>query len=230
MPDCRFFALLLLILLPRCQATAQYAPEDHWYDNPLGFEPLNLHTSMGVLVPALAVGVGLLLTRRDTALAQRISLYNESGFSWGYKYPYTFLGQNNTGLTFRLRRWMSVGVEVGAYFPHDGFNATAGLLLRPFARFYPLRSERWRLYFESGGGLVYFFDNFPRPTPRDPRLGTYLNGTTKYGLGLEVSLANNMALLAGVRHVHVSNGNTSGAERNPSHDSNGVFLGFSYTF
>lgn len=217
-----------LFLLVRLNATAQYWEGDHWYDNPLGFEPLKLHTSMGFLVPAAAVGVCLWATKRDTSLRNRLSIFQESGFSWGYKYPHTFLPQLNTGVNFQLRKWMSIGAEFDLYFPKDAYNSTTGIAIRPFARFYPVNREKWRCFFESGGGFVYTFTEFPKPTVRDERLGTFLNGTTKYGLGFEVNFRPESSILFGVRHIHISNGNSKGPERNPSHDSNGFFLGISH--
>lgn len=221
----------ILVLFGVCiTAKAQYWPGDHWYDNPLGFEPVKLHTSMGFLLPAVAVGACLLLTNKDTTLQHKIAIFNESGFSWGYKYPHTFMSQNNTGVNFQLRRWMSVGVEFDMYAPTDRYNGTIGFAIRPFARFYPVNNDTWGLYFESGGGLVYFLDSFPKPTDQDDRLGTYLNGTTKYGIGSHINFTPLTSVVFGIRHLHVSNGNTKGVERNPSHDSNGFFIGFSHKF
>ena len=136
--------------------------------------------------------------------------------------------QNNLGINFQLRKFISVGIELDIYFPRDNFNKTTGFALRPFARFYPLNKEKWRLYFESGGGFIYLLNEFPEPTDQDNRLGTQWNGTTKYGIGSEINASESTAIIFGVRHLHISNGNTKGAERNPSHDSNGFFLGLSY--
>lgn len=220
---------LLLVLNGITQvANAQYWPGDDWYNNPLGFDPLKLHTSMGFIVPAVAVGACLLLTSKDKELHDRLFLYNESGFSWGYKYPQTYMAQNNTGFNLMLRKFMSVGAEFDLYFPSDQYNQTTGFAIRPFARFYPVNNLKWKLYFESGGGFVYFTDYFPRPTEQDNRFGTHLNGTTKYGIGSEINITPEAGIVFGVRHLHVSNGNTKGVERNPSHDSNGFFIGFAY--
>jgi hypothetical protein len=221
------FNTLLLLVISQ-QSKAQYPYGDHWYTNPLGFKPLELHAGMGFLVPAVAVGTVMLLTKKDTSLHNRLSLYNEIGLSWGYKYPYTFLPQNNTGINFQLRKYMSVGVEFDVYFPRDDFNKTVGFAIRPFARFYPVNKEKWRLYFESGGGFIYLVDQFPKPTDQDNRLGTYWNGTTKYGIGSEINFNQSNAIMLGVRHLHISNGNKKGVERNPSHDSNGFFIGISH--
>lgn len=80
------------------QAHAQYSYGDKWYNNPLGFEPLKLHTSMGFIIPAAAVGTCLLLTKNNPSLKQRLSVYNEIGMSWGYKYPKTFCLKTTPGL------------------------------------------------------------------------------------------------------------------------------------
>jgi len=221
------FSVICMALTTPFIANAQYPYGDRWYNNPLGFEPLNLHGGMGFLVPAVAVGTIMIFTKKDTSLQKRLSLYNETGLSWGYKYPHTFLAQNNTGINFRLRKYMSIGVEFSVYVPDDAFNKTVGFAIRPFARFYPFNRSKWNMYFESGGGLIYFHETFPSPTDQDNRRGTYFNGTTKYGIGSEIKLTQRNALLLGIRHVHVSNGNSKGVERNPSHDSNGFFVGYS---
>jgi len=226
----KIILLFFLLGLSNSQAISQYAIGDHWYDNPLGFEPLNLHTSMGFFVPAVAVGTCLLLTKQHSELQQKLSVYNEIGLSWGYKYPHTFMPQNNTGINYQLRKFMSIGVEFDICVPRDDFNATVGFAIRPFARFFPVNKQKWRLYFESGGGFVYFPTEFPEPTDQDGRLGTHLNGITKYGLGSEINISNSTAIMFGVRHLHISNGNTKGVERNPSHDSNGLFVGLNYKF
>jgi len=184
---------------------------------------------MGFIIPAVAVGVCLLATKKDTTLSRRLSFYNEVGPSWGYKYPYTVMIQNSTGINYQLRKFMSVGVELDLCFPRDEFNSPTGIAIRPFARFYLVNRKPWRLYFESGGGFIYFTTEFPQPTDQDERLGTTVNGFTKYGLGSEINFSKSWAFLFGVRHIHVSNGNTKGVERNPSHDSNGFFLGIGYT-
>lgn len=204
---------------------AQYARGDNWYNNPLGFEPVKLHTSMGFILPAVAVGTCLLFTKKDTLLNQKLSIYNEIGLSWGYKYPNTFIPNNNTGINYQLRKFLSVGVEFEILLLNDNFNNTTGFGIRPFARFYPINNEKWRLYFESGAGLVYTLSEFPKPTGQDNRLGLKLNGITKYGIGSDISISKKTAIMFGIRHLHISNGNTKGVERNPSHDSNGIYIG-----
>lgn len=221
-------SLLVLATLFFGKAEAQYWQGDNWYNNPLGFEPVKLHTSMGFIIPAVAVGAYLLLTKKDSDFKNRLSVYNETGLSWGYKYPYTFMPQNNLGINFQLRKFVSVGIEFDIYFPRDSFNKTTGFAVRPYARFYPINKQKWRLYFESGGGFIYLLNEFPEPTNQDNRLGTRWNGTTKYGVGSEINISELTAIMFGIRHLHISNGNTKGSERNPSHDSNGFFVGISH--
>jgi hypothetical protein len=224
------FILVIFIVCTSGQVLAQYPYGDHWYTNPLGFKPLELHAGMGFLVPAVTVGTVMLLTNKDTSLKKRLSFFNETSFSWGYKYPYTFMLQNNTGINFMLRRYMSIGTEFDVYLPVDEFNKTVGFAIRPFARFYPVNRKNWRMYFESGGGLIYLIDPYPKSTDQDSRLGTNWNGTTKYGIGAEININKSSSILFGVRHIHISNGNRKGVDRNPSHDSNGFFVVISHSF
>lgn len=207
------------------QAHAQYAYGDHWYQNPLGFDPLKLHTSMGVLVPGVILGAYLLFSKADTSQKDRFTIYCQYEHYWGYKYPYTLMRTTTAGINWQVRRYASVGAETGVIIPKDEFNQTAGYYIRPFARFYAFNRNSWKLYFESGGGLIYTQTEFPKPTDRDPRLGLRLNGITKYGIGLEAKLSRKLWTQVGVRHLHISNGNTKGVERNPSHDSNGFYVG-----
>lgn len=204
---------------------SQFSYGDHWYQNPLGFYPLNLHTSMGFFVPAAIAGTWLLLTKKDTSLANKLNLYCEAGTTWGYKYPYTLMPQLNAGINYQIRKHLSLGTEFILLTPCDAFNHTTGFALRPFARFYLFNRRTFQFFFESGGGLVYTVDEFPKPTDQDNRLGLQLNGITKYGLGATLLLSKYFSLSCEIRHLHLSNGNTRGVERNPSHDSNGFFLG-----
>lgn len=225
----RLSLLLVALLLTTARSNAQYAEGDRWYNNPLGFEPVKLHTAMGFILPAVATGACLLLTERDSATAGRLSVYEGIGLSWGYKYPHTFLPGNTVGVQYRLRKFLSVGAEFDVLFPRDDYNRTTGFAIRPFARFYAVNRDPWRLYFESGGGLIHTLTEFPKPTDRDDRLGLRLNGITKYGIGTDIRIAERTYLMFSIRHVHISNGNSKGVERNPSHDSNGVFVGISKT-
>lgn len=220
--------IVFVLLHTSCFSQTTYT-EEQWYHNPLGFEPLSLHTRNAFIVPAIATAACLLLTEADSTFAKSVSLYTEYGPSWGYKYPYSTVHEANVGFVYSLRSWLDIGVELSMYKADDSFNNTIGLGFRPFARFSFITTESLKVYFESGGGITYFSPYFPLPTDKDPRLGTPWNGTTKYGLGALVSVGNGK-LMFGVRHLHVSNGNTSGVERNPSHDSNGFLLGYSYTF
>jgi hypothetical protein len=72
---------------------------------------------------------------------------------------------------------------------------------------------------------VYTFTEFPKPIDQDSRLGLKLNGITKYGVGTDINITKSTAIMFGLRHIHISNGNAKGEERNPSHDSNGFFIG-----
>lgn len=215
------------------QTFGELPPFTKWYENPLGVYPLELHTSNAILIPAVALTVSLLLTKKDSSLAHRFSLYEEGGFSWGYFVPNTSVYQNNVGFLYHPRKWVAIGTTFNAYHFRDGFNNTWGFGIRPVIRWYPLNKERFRLFFESGAGLIRTEDEFPQPTTgygefSEPRTGTHWNGSPIYGIGAEVSFDPRFSMQVGVRHVHISNGNTKGKDRNPGHDSNGFFIGFLY--
>lgn len=214
-------------------AQAQFGslpPFTKWHQNPLGFQPLNLHTSSGLIIPGAAAAICLLLSQKDTALVRKISWFNEVGYSKGYYASRTHVWQNNFGMLFHARKWLAFGGEFNTYHVSDDVNNTWGFGLRPFVRFYPLHRERLRLYFESGAGVMYFLQKFPQPSGffGDNRTGTNWNGSPKYGIGAEWQLNSKLSLQLGIRHVHVSNGNTWGKENNPGHDSNGINLGLLY--
>lgn len=219
---------LKILALLLCLQSAAQTPNEKWYHNPLGFEPIKLHTSTGFILSALAVGGCMLATNRKNGTTGSISIYNDLGLSFGYHYPETVLYHNAAGLNYRLRDFLSVGLEVDICSAMDDYNRTTGVALRPFARFYAVCRPQWKLYFESGGGLICFSDKFPAPTPEDERMGTKLNGITKYGVATEIQVLKAASLRLGIRHTHISNGNSKGIERNPSHDSNGFFIGISF--
>lgn len=209
------------------QSIGTFPPFTKWYQNPLGVSPISLHTANGILYPAIAAAGILLFTKKNPELTKRITLFNELGVSYGYYGSHTTMTQNNTGVLYSLRKYLSVGFEATVYHAKDSTNNTLGIGGRPFFRFYPIHTERFKLYFESGAGIIFFSNEFPRPTNflDDHRTGTHWNGTPKYGLGAEVYITPSLGINAGLRHVHISNGNHPSYERNPGHDSNGFFIG-----
>lgn len=221
------FLALLAFAQPSFGQFGEYPPFTKWYQNPLGFQPLNLHTSAGIILPALAATACLLLTDKDTSIVNKFSWYDQFGVSWGYYGSQTTVYQNNVGLLFHARKWLALGGEFTTYHVSDAVNNTWGFGLRPFVRFYPIHREKFRLYFESGAGIIAFVEKFPQPSGffGDYRTGTYLNGSPKYGIGAEFNLNPALSLQVGIQHVHISNGNTWGAENNPGHDSNGFSVG-----
>ncbi len=223
----RFGTVFLTLCVLLSTVSAQYPPFTKWYQNPLGFKPVNLHTANGIILPAIAAGVGLLLTKKDSTVKKRLSFYTDAGFSKGYYASRTMVYQNDIGVLFRMRKFLSIGVEWVNYHVSDEVNNTWGFGLRPFARFYPVRKENFSLFFQSGAGLIYFLKEFPQPSGffGDNRMGTKWNGCPKYGMGSEFRLGKIIVGRAGFWHVHVSNGDYPGFERNPGHDSNGITIG-----
>lgn len=205
-------------------------PFTKWYQNPLGVSPIALHTGNGIIIPAIAAGTILLLTSKDSTLLTKVSIYDDIGFTKGYYGSYSKVYHNNVGINYMLRQYLSVGVEFTQVYVSDEVNQTLGIGLRPFFRFYPINKDNFKLYFSSGAGLIYFFDRFPKPSGffGDMREGTNLNGCPKYGVGTDIKINSNWNITAGLWHIHFSNGDNPGFDRNPGHDSNGFSIGLKY--
>lgn len=125
---------------------------------------------------------------------------------------------------------MALGAEFSTVHVRDDINNTWGYGLRPFVRFYPVHKNQFKLFFQSGAGLIWFSDNYPKPSGflGDNREGTQLNGSPKYGIGAEFKLGKKLFGQLGFWHVHFSNGDNPSYDRNPGHDSNGFSIGLIY--
>jgi len=216
-----------------CQKTGIYPPFTKWYQDPLGLKPLELSSAYGFIWGSTAVAACLIFTKRDPDFQKRVSYYHEAGFGFGYKPPYTSIFQNDIGMMYRLKKWMSIGLGWNSFHFKDRTNDTWSFGIRPFARWYPYAGKKISLFFEYGAGLSYSLERFPLTgtglEADTSRTGTRFNLTSKYGIGAEFRLNNKFSIQAGIRHFHLSNGNLAGIHRNPSHDSNGFFLGLLYS-
>lgn len=227
------FSFLLLPHFTFGQAKNSFGslpPFTKWYQNPLGVSPIALHTGNGIFLPAIAAAAILILTKRDETLQNRLSYYEDLGISYGYYGSKTTVYANHAGLLFQLRGYMTLGGEFSTFYLYDDKNNTWGLGLRPFVRFYPVHKEYFKLFFQSGAGLVLFADTYPKPSGffGDNREGTKLNGSPKYGIGTEFRIDGCFHGQIGLWHVHFSNGDHPGFDRNPGHDSNGFSIGLIY--
>lgn len=212
------------------RAHAQYPPFTKWYQNPLGFQPLSLQASNSIVLPALAATAILLLTKKDGSIRGGISQYADLGISFGYYGSRTTIYQSNIGLLLPVRKFMTLGAEFTTYHVYDTVNNTWGFGVRPFVRFNIIHHQNFELFFQSGAGLIYFLEPFPKPSGffGDYRMGTRLNGCPKYGIGSSFHLSKRISGQVGIWHVHVSNGNHPSGERNPGHDSDGFSMGLIY--
>jgi len=215
----------------KSQSSGIYRPFTKWYQDPLGLKPLELSSAFGFIWGSAGIAACLVFTKNDSYNKQ-ISFYQETGYGFGYKSPYTGVLQNEVGILYNVRKWMSLGMGWNVFHFKDKINKTYGFGFRPFARWYPYKSEKTSLFFEYGAGTSYCVEKFPLSgtgwETDTARVGTHFNFTTKYGIGIEMKVNKKISLQAGVRHFHLSNGNIAGIKRNPSHDSNGRFAGLFY--
>lgn len=206
-----------------------YPPHTKWYQDPLGFRPLELSSATGFAFGAAAMVGTLLLTKKSSHLPFKRFIFTEGGVGLAYKPPYHQAFQQNTGLLLQVRNKMALGLEINMLYFKSRQSSNIAIGTRPFARWYLCEKNGLRLFAEYGGGISLSEHRFPLSgTGWDAdtaRSGTRFNFTSKYGLGTEIKVGNKLFLHAGVRHFHLSNGNIKGIQRNPSHDSNGFFVG-----
>ena len=224
---------LLCGKMSKCQTSGVYPLFTKWYQDPLGLRPLELSSAFGFVWGATSIAACLILAKKDTVFQKHISIYQETGFSFGYKPPYTAVFQQEAGLLYDVRKWMALGLGFTCFQFNDKINKTWSFGIRPFARWYPYKSKKVNLFFEYGAGISYTIDRFPLTgtglEADTARTGTRFNFTTKYGIGAEFHFSKNLSLQTSARHFHLSNGNLAGIQRNPSHDSNSFFAGIVYT-
>jgi hypothetical protein len=135
-------------------------------------------------------------------------------------------------LIFDSRKWMSLGIGFNSFHFKDGINDTYTFGMMPFARWYAYKKKAVSIFFQYSAGISYSLNIFPltgTELEQDTgRIGTQFNFLSKYSAGAEFRLTKKLSLQASVKHFHLSNGNIKGINRNPSHDSNGFFLGLIY--
>lgn len=229
-----FLYVLVYAISIQCnsQMSEIYPPFTKWYQDPLGLKPLELSTAFGFVWGSAAVAACIIFTKNNPSIQKRLSVYQEIGLGFGYKPPYTSSIQNDIGLMYDIRNWMTLGLGWTTFHFKDKINNTWTFGIRPFARCYPYKSKKVNLFFEYGGGLTYSLNRFPLTgtgwEADTARTGTRFNLTSKYGIGAEYLFNKRFSLQLGARHIHLSNGNIKGIQRNPSHDSNGFFVGLIY--
>ena len=232
----RFILLLFIsfatLVKTNGQTSHMYPPFTKWYQDPLGLKPIQLSTAFGFVCGSATVAACLLLTKNDSAFQKKLSPYWEGGYGVGYKPPYTNVLQNDIGILYGVRKWMSLGICLNFSHFKDEINDTWTAGMMPFARWYLYKSKPLNLFFQYGAGISYSFAKFPLTGTSweadTARTGTQFNFLSKYGAGIEVHLKKRFSFETGIRHFHLSNGNIKGIQRNPSHDSNMFFAGIVY--
>jgi hypothetical protein len=226
------FISFATLVKANAQTSHMYPPFTKWYQDPLGLKPIQLSTAFGFVCGSAAVAACLLLTKNDSTFQKKLSPYWEAGYGLGYKPPYTNVLQNDIGILYGVRKWISIGVCLTFSHFKDQVNNTWTAGMMPFARWYLYKSKPLNVFFQYGAGISYSFEKFPLTgtgwEADTARTGTQFNFLSKYGVGIEVHLQKRFSFETGIRHFHLSNGNIKGIQRNPSHDSNLFFAGIIY--
>jgi len=226
------------------------AQEWQWRD-PLDFEHLvGIKQFQSILIPIGFLG-SLLLTdaKHDSNQAfgtirpgswfihSRVGYYR--GYqSAGFKISNAKIIEGTIGFGYYFRKWLAAGID----FHATGFIGfirlpgtpshpvgieqdvrTVAIGGGPFVRWHLVSLGRWSLYIEQGVSVIFTKSEFP-PS------GTKTNFTPTYGLGMSLKLFPHIYFLVSVRHYHLSNGGIDGADRNPSFDANGFYMGSHFQF
>ena len=165
----RFTLLLFISFVTLVKTNAQtshmYPPFTKWYQDPLGLKPLQLSTAFGFVCGAAAVAACLLLTRNDSSFQKKLSPYWEGGYGFAYKPPYTNVLQNDIGILYEVRKWMSLGVCLNFSHFNDQINNTWTVGMMPFARWYLYKSKPLNLFFQYGAGISTALKSSHLPAP-----------------------------------------------------------------
>ena len=109
-----------------------------------------------------------------------------------------------------------------AHLLHVGQSARANAVL-PAAtlvmRWRPYRTESGALFIEGGGGLSY-------ASTEVPESGTRFNFVSQTGVGMTRAVTGRVALVGGLRWLHVSNNSLVNRARNPDIQAVGLYLGW----
>ena len=149
-----------------------------------------------------------------------------------------FEGAYVTPIRFSTDEFTNGSVGIG-YYPFNGTSFTlfahgfhanqefdrdvdgGGLSVR--GRTHLLNIDKFSIYFDGGGGLLWGNTAFPVG-------GTTYNIVARGGFGAAYPVAENAYLTAGARYFHVSNGQVHGRSHNPSFDGIEWYVGMMFTF
>ncbi|MEX0806915.1 MAG: acyloxyacyl hydrolase [Candidatus Binatia bacterium] len=126
------------------------------------------------------------------------------------------------GLGYHVANDLSLNLEGVGYLINQERNTGAiGLDLLP--RWHYLRSERWSMYADGGGGVIY-------SGKRMGNSGTHFNFTLQGGVGATYDAGHQITPMAGIRWFHISNARIQGKARNVGFDSPLLYLGLMFPF
>lgn len=121
------------------------------------------------------------------------------------------------------------GELIGLHVAQHGDDAAAGGL-NLFTRWHFLHRERFTLFAEIGGGLLQADVSIPDDDRSRGDDGTNFCFTAHGGLGATYQLTDRTHVFGAFRYLHLSNARLEGAERNPSEEAIGGYMGLMVAF
>lgn len=150
-----------------------------------------------------------------------VSFYSEYHHEYLDRPPMSDVFMVKSRLEYPLRAWVGFGGELQVYKMRDPLIDSIGFGSALFFTWSVLRSNRWKLYFDNGLGMLWTASNFPSG-------GTQFNFSTFYGISFDYAITEEVAVQVGIRNMHISNAYLFGEDRNPAFDSIGFLIGFRF--
>jgi hypothetical protein len=149
-------------------------------------------------------------------------IHSRVGYYQSYPTNEISVFEGYLGITKDLRNWLTVGLSSHLTRFKGQQLGTEAVGLRSFARWHFLSRKRFSTYLEAGFGIAVTEAEFPPG-------GTQFNFTEVGGIGLTHRITEDVNLLIGIRHYHLSNGDLIGGnKRNPGFDGNGLYIGYQF--
>jgi hypothetical protein len=143
--------------------------------------------------------------------------FAEAGVYKEFDYRHSYLTSLEAGREYDVHWNFRLGGAVHMYSFGNRDYSTLGLGLRPAIKFFFLRHERFSMFAEVKGGVIYMLPQYPNLA---------INYTFTGGLGAELPLGRVHRIRFGAGYNHFSNGRRWAEGHNPMWDGLGGYIGW----
>lgn len=162
--------------------------------------------------------------------AQRVThekIYAEAGTYAEFGYTRSYLGTFSAGASIFQTSWFMFSGEANVYkFWSNNYRSigwgysSLGIGIRPAVKIYPLKRDKYSIFTEVKGGIIYMLPEYANAA---------INYTLLTSVGGEWNIGENNMLYGGIGYTHYSNGRKWGEAKNPTWDGVGPHIGIMHT-